>query len=82
MPNLSRRHLVNAAAALPALAVPAFASIVSDQPRTLTAEEVGDLYASLDDGDKREISARIRANAELLQLGAAKPSSLNGTRNV
>jgi hypothetical protein len=70
MPNLSRRHLVTTAAALPALAVPAFASIVSDQPRTLTAEEFGDLYASLDDGDKREISARIRANAELLQLGA------------
>lgn len=72
MPNLSRRHLVTTAAALPALAVPAFASVVSD-PRTLTAAEVGDLYASLDDSDKREISASIRAQraeAELLRLGA------------
>lgn len=69
MPNLSRRHLVTSAAVLPALAVPAFASIVSDHPRTLTAAEVGDLYASLDDGDKREISALIRADAELLRLG-------------
>jgi hypothetical protein len=68
MSTLSRRHLVTTAAALPALAVPAFASIVSDQPRTLTAAEAGDLYASLDDGDKREISARIR-DAKLLRLG-------------
>jgi hypothetical protein len=73
MSTLSRRHLVTTAAALPAIAVPAFASIVSDHPRTLTGAEVGDLYASLDDGDKREISASIRAHraeTELLRLGA------------
>jgi hypothetical protein len=75
MSKLSRRSLVTSAAALPALAVPAvaLASIIPDDPPTLTVAEVGARYASLDDDAKREISAGIRARRaerELLRLGA------------